>query len=82
MRALDVRTDAQLPEPLGVTAYFVVSDVLTNAAKHSHASVVQVGVDTAEGRVLLPSPTTASAPKPPPVRARASVSSSCSITND
>jgi len=53
MRALDVRTDAQLPDPLGVTAYFVVSEALTNAAKHSHASVVQVGVDTAEGRVLL-----------------------------
>jgi signal transduction histidine kinase len=32
-----------------VTAYYVVSEALTNAAKHSHASVVEVSVDTIDG---------------------------------
>jgi signal transduction histidine kinase/predicted Ser/Thr protein kinase len=50
---LEVRTDARLPEHVDVTAYFVVSEALTNAAKHAHASRVQVAVDTAEGVVRL-----------------------------
>jgi signal transduction histidine kinase len=50
---LEVRTDARLPEHVDVTAYFVVSEALTNAAKHAHASRVQVAVDTADGVVRL-----------------------------
>jgi signal transduction histidine kinase/predicted Ser/Thr protein kinase len=50
---LEVRTDARLPEHVEVTAYFVVSEALTNAAKHAHASYVQVAVDTADGHVRL-----------------------------
>jgi signal transduction histidine kinase len=50
---VEVRTDARLPEHLEVTAYFVVSEALTNAAKHAHASRVQVNVDTAGGDLLL-----------------------------
>ena len=41
---LDVRIDARPPEPVEVAAYYVVSEALTNAAKHAHASVVQVAV--------------------------------------
>src|SRR4051794_37796654 len=50
---LEVRSDARLPEHVEVTAYFVVSEALTNAAKHAHASSVQVVVDTADGDVRL-----------------------------
>jgi signal transduction histidine kinase len=35
----------RLPEPIEVAAYYVVSEMLTNAAKHSNASVVEVGAD-------------------------------------
>ena len=44
---------ARLPEPVEVTAYFVVSEALTNAAKHSHASSVKVVVDAADDQVQL-----------------------------
>jgi signal transduction histidine kinase len=43
---LDVRIDGRLPEPVEVGAYYVVSEMLTNAAKHAHASVVAVQADT------------------------------------
>jgi signal transduction histidine kinase len=46
---LDLRTDARLPEHVEVTAYYVVSEALTNAAKHSHASAVQVTIDMTDG---------------------------------
>jgi signal transduction histidine kinase len=48
---LDVRLEARLPEPVEVAAYFVVSETLTNAAKHAGASVVHVDVETVD-RVL------------------------------
>jgi signal transduction histidine kinase len=51
--ALDVRTDAPLPEHVDVTAYFIVSEALTNAAKHANASIVEVAVDAADGNVRL-----------------------------
>ena len=40
---LDVGTIERLPEPVEVAAYYVISEALTNAAKHSTASVVQIG---------------------------------------
>ena len=49
----NLRTDARLPERVEVTAYFVVSEALTNAAKHSNASVVEVTVDTIDGELRL-----------------------------
>ena len=49
----DLRTDARLPERVEVTAYYVVSEALTNAAKHSNASVVEVTVDTIDGEFRL-----------------------------
>jgi len=42
---LEVRTVGRVPESLEVAAYYVVSETLTNAAKHSRASRVQVEVD-------------------------------------
>jgi signal transduction histidine kinase len=48
---LDVQALARLPERVEVAAYYVISEALTNAAKHANASVIQVGVETA-GPVL------------------------------
>jgi signal transduction histidine kinase len=42
---LDVRADVRLPEPVKVAAYYVVSEALTNTAKHAHASAVHVAVE-------------------------------------
>jgi signal transduction histidine kinase len=50
---LDVRGVARLPERIEVAAYYVVSEALTNAAKHAHASVIQVQAETAEGALQL-----------------------------
>ncbi|MEV4517889.1 DUF4118 domain-containing protein [Dactylosporangium sp. NPDC049525] len=35
----------QLPAPIEVAAYYLVSEALTNAAKHAHASTVDVDID-------------------------------------
>ncbi|MDQ1733464.1 MAG: hypothetical protein QOK10_3623 [Pseudonocardiales bacterium] len=42
--SLDLRRSTRLPEPIEVAAYYVVSEALTNAAKHSQASAVWVEV--------------------------------------
>jgi signal transduction histidine kinase len=49
----DVRValDGRLPEQVESAAYFVVSEALTNAAKHSHASEVRVAAST-DGQAL------------------------------
>jgi signal transduction histidine kinase len=44
---LDVRTAERLPEQVEVAAYYVVSEALTNAAKHARASVVHVDIEAA-----------------------------------
>jgi signal transduction histidine kinase len=41
---LQVRAGKRLPEPVEVSAYYVVAEALTNAAKHSGASEVSVEV--------------------------------------
>ena len=46
---LQVRAETRLPEPVEVAAYYVVSEALTNAAKHAHASAVQVAVEARDG---------------------------------
>ena len=51
--ALDLRTDDRLSERVEVTAYYVVSEALANAAKHSEASSVNVDLDTIDGEVRL-----------------------------
>jgi signal transduction histidine kinase len=50
---LEVRVGHRMPERVEVAAYYLVSEALTNAAKHSKASVVQVEVAAEEGGVLL-----------------------------
>ena len=50
---LDVRIGHRMPERVEVAAYYLVSEALTNAAKHLKASVVHVEVAAEEGVVLL-----------------------------
>jgi signal transduction histidine kinase len=47
--AVDVRTEARLPLPMEVAAYYVVSEALANTAKHAQASSVDVEVDAVDG---------------------------------
>jgi signal transduction histidine kinase len=44
---LQVHTDERLPEPVEVSAYYVVAEALTNTAKHARASAVRVEVEVA-----------------------------------
>jgi signal transduction histidine kinase len=51
--ALDVRAERRLPEHVEVAAYYVVSEALTNAAKHAGASLVNVELDANDAIVRL-----------------------------
>ncbi|MDV3125531.1 DUF4118 domain-containing protein [Mycobacterium sp. 21AC1] len=44
---------AQLPESVEVAAYYVVAEALTNAAKHAHASVVDINATADDGELQL-----------------------------
>ena len=46
---LDVRTTGRLRDPVEVAAYYVVSEALTNAAKHANASSVAVDAEAVGG---------------------------------
>jgi signal transduction histidine kinase len=50
---MDLRIDGRLPEPVEVCAYYVVSEMLTNAAKHARASVVQVDAEASGGTLRV-----------------------------
>jgi signal transduction histidine kinase len=50
---LDVQVSRRLPERVEVTAYYLVSEALTNAAKHAGASVVKVEVSVAGDALRL-----------------------------
>jgi signal transduction histidine kinase len=50
---LQVGVEGRLPERVEVTAYYVVAEALTNAAKHAGASAVRVEVDAEDGLVRL-----------------------------
>jgi signal transduction histidine kinase len=50
---LEVHAQTRLPEPIQVAAYYVVSEALTNTAKHAQASVVRVAVEAHEGMLEL-----------------------------
>ena len=50
---LDLHVERRLPAPVEVAAYYVVSEGLTNAAKHAHASVVNVALDARDAVLRL-----------------------------
>ncbi|HTF51145.1 MAG TPA: GAF domain-containing protein [Pseudonocardia sp.] len=50
---MDVRIGGRLPGPVEVGAYYVVSETLTNAAKHANASVVEVDAEASGGALRL-----------------------------
>jgi signal transduction histidine kinase len=50
---LDVRVSGRLGESIEVAAYYVVAEMLTNAAKHARALSVHVGVAGADGVLRL-----------------------------
>jgi signal transduction histidine kinase len=51
--ALDLNLDSRLNESVEVAAYYVVSEAITNVAKHAHASVIEICVDCRDGGVSL-----------------------------
>jgi signal transduction histidine kinase len=50
---LDIRTESRAPEPIEVAAYYVVSEALTNTAKHARASHANVAVERRDNRLYL-----------------------------
>src|SRR5262249_61385462 len=50
---LDIRTDERIAEPIEVAAYFVASEALANAAKHSEASRIDVSLELRERSLVL-----------------------------
>ena len=58
---LDFHGGTRMPEPVEVAMYYAVSEAVTNATKHAHASVVQRGRRNGRGcRTSSPSETTGS----------------------
>jgi signal transduction histidine kinase len=51
--ALTIDVERRLPERVEVTTYYVVSEALTNAAKHAGASTIAVDVQASSGTVAL-----------------------------
>jgi signal transduction histidine kinase len=50
---LEVGTDGRFPEPVEVTAYYLVSEALTNAAKYADIAVVDVTVADESGTLRV-----------------------------
>jgi signal transduction histidine kinase len=50
---LDADVPIRLREPVEVAAYYVVSEALTNAAKHAEASIVHIDAHLRDGRLRL-----------------------------
>jgi signal transduction histidine kinase len=51
--SLELTADTRLAEPIEVAAYFVASEALANAAKHSQASRIDMSLTERDGRLLL-----------------------------
>jgi signal transduction histidine kinase len=50
---LDIRIETRLPEQVEVAAYYVLSEALTNAAKHARATLVRVSGEVDDGILEL-----------------------------
>jgi GAF domain-containing protein len=50
---VDVGVDRRLPEPIELAAFYVVSEALTNTAKHARATVVTVRVETSADELRI-----------------------------
>lgn len=50
---LDLHAEARLPVPVEVATYYIVSEALTNVAKHAHASVAHVEVQALDGSIQV-----------------------------
>jgi PAS domain S-box-containing protein len=50
---LHLATDARLPEPIEVAAYFVASEAMANATKHARASGIEVSLALSDGGLRL-----------------------------
>src|ERR1700732_3255338 len=50
---LDIAEIGRLPEPVEVAAYYVVSEALPNATRHTHASVAEVDAETFGGTLRV-----------------------------
>jgi signal transduction histidine kinase len=50
---LDIDEIGRLPQPVEVASYYVVSEALTNAAKHAHATVVHVNLRVTDTTLRL-----------------------------
>jgi signal transduction histidine kinase len=50
---LDVDLDTRPPSSVETAAYFVVTEALTNVAKHAHATLVTVAVSADADRLLV-----------------------------
>jgi signal transduction histidine kinase len=51
--SLDVQLAGRLAEPVEITAYYAVSEALTNTAKHAHASAAEVDVAADQGMLRV-----------------------------
>ncbi len=48
-----MHADRRLPEPVEVSAYYVIAEALTNAARHARASAVTVTVEVTGGILVV-----------------------------
>jgi signal transduction histidine kinase len=50
---VDLTTDARLSEAIEAAAYYVASEALANATKHSQASTIEVSLEPRDGNLVL-----------------------------
>jgi len=50
---LDITAEMRLAESIEVAVYFIASEALANAAKHSHATLIDLSLVQSEGRLVL-----------------------------